>query len=198
MTTYGLRGRDLDPVLSGAGAPIAALAAPKALKVLRERARQLAERPASPAVAARQDLLVVRCGSARYGIELAHLVGVHPASSITPLPDAPCHCLGVAVIGGHLYPVFDLAGSLGRPPVVPAFLALVKIAEDRVVGFAVAEVEGTETVRGLADAPVNANAAVRGVTRDLVAVLDTAVLVSFPDTTGPGGPARPRGERQRT
>src|SRR6266568_458493 len=154
-------------------------------RILRERAQTLARPLAEPsAVTDVLDLAVFILAGARYGIEAAYVLEVTPARELTPVPCTPPHILGVVNHRGRILPILDLRNLF-------ALAAQETTAESRVV---VVEV-GRMTVGILADAvlgtmrvgmhevmppPVTVlhdqQVALRGVTGEMVAVLDLEAL----------------------
>jgi len=161
-------------------------------RILRERAQTLARPLAAPsAVTDVLDLAVFTLAGARYGIEAVHVLEVIPLRELTPVPCTPPHILGVVNHRGRLLPILDLRNLF-------ALAAQEMTAESRVV---VVEV-GRMTFGILADAvlgtmrvgmhevmppPVtllhDQQVALRGITGEMVAVLDLEALARDPRLT---------------
>jgi purine-binding chemotaxis protein CheW len=83
-------------------------ASAEADRILRARARALAQ-PASSAAPGRMlELLEFRLASERYALETRHVQNVHPLRELTPLPCTPPFVLGIVNVRGRILPVFDL------------------------------------------------------------------------------------------
>jgi len=81
-------------------------------KILAQRARRLAQRPAAQPGGPSLDVLVFRLGEQRYGLPLAALQGVLPGPALTPVPGAPGRWAGVFVVEGRIRPALDLCHLL--------------------------------------------------------------------------------------
>jgi purine-binding chemotaxis protein CheW len=169
-----------------------ALSPAEVRRILRERAQALARPLAQPsAVTDVLELAVFVLAGARYGIEAAYVLEVTPVRELTPVPCTPPHILGVVNHRGRILPILDLRQLF-------ALAAHEVTAESRVV---VVEVGGM-TFGILADAvlgtirveahevmppPVtllhDQQAAIRGVTGEMVAVLDLEALARDPRLT---------------
>ena len=159
---------------------------------LRERARVLARPLAEPVVVTDVlNLAVFVLAGARYGIEAAYVLEVAPLRELTPVPCTPPYILGVMNHRGRILPILDLRNLF-------ALAAQEMTAESRVVAV---EVDGM-TFGILADAvlgtmqvgihevvlpPVtllhDQQAALRGVTGEMIAVLDLEALARDPRLT---------------
>ena len=136
-------------------------------------------------------LAVFVLAGARYGIEAAYVLEVAPLRELTPVPCTPPHILGVMNHRGRILPILDLRNLF-------ALAAQEMTAESRVVAV---EVDGM-TFGILADAvlgtmqvgihevvlpPVtllhDQQAALRGVTGEMIAVLDLEALARDPRLT---------------
>lgn len=153
-------------------------------EVLEERARALARPLELPAAAAAVTLLVFSLGGERYGIEAAHVLEVVPLHGLTPVPSTPPFLLGVLNYRGRVLPVLDLrrvlapsAGGVpegGRVVVVLTDGTMFGIFADEVGGMAA--VASGEMVTRPAALAREGQAFVRGVTGEMVAVLDAEAL----------------------
>lgn len=86
-------------------------------RVLQQRARALAR----PVVGSEVDgdtleVLELRLGAERYGIESRHVREVCTLRHLTPLPCTPPFVAGVVGVRGRITAVLDLKQLLGRPP----------------------------------------------------------------------------------
>lgn len=161
-----------------------------AQRILDERAKVLA-RPHEqvPLRTVALDLLVFSLSTERYGIETTCVVEVARSPELTRVPCTPPFVLGVINHRGRIVPVLDLQRLLGRAG------AETPTAESRVVtveaggmtfGILAAAVVGSIRI-GVDDlaparsAPVGSGPSlVRGVTAEMVAVLDLDALVGDP------------------
>lgn len=158
----------------------------EAQRILDERAKALArprERVSLPTVTL--DLLVFSLGAERYGIETACVVDVLRSPELTRVPCTPPFVLGVVNHRGRIVPVLDLQRLFRRAgPGAPAESRVVTV-EARGMSFGILAAAVTGSIRIGADdlAPPPAalvgsgSSLVRGVTADMVAVLDVDALV---------------------
>lgn len=124
-------------------------------RILRERARALAQEPTSTAEhEARAEALVVRVGSARYAVPLATLSSVVALDGVTPLPGAPSFVSGLAQVHGHVITIVDLGVLLGEAPSPPTRALLVEV-ESEAFGLGIAAYETVLPLpsEGLSPAP---------------------------------------------
>jgi purine-binding chemotaxis protein CheW len=77
-------------------------------RILRARARALAQPPPPAAPSTMLELLEFRLASERYALETRHVQNVHPLRELTPLPCTPPFVLGIVNVRGRILPVFDL------------------------------------------------------------------------------------------
>lgn len=156
-------------------------------RVLDARARALARPPeaAAPAVAP-LDLVVFGLGAERYGVEARCVQAVLPLGELVALPGAPAVVLGVIHHRGRVLPVIDLrrlleaggggAARAGRAVVIEAAGAEFALYADAVPGT-------SQALEPLAPAPAGAAGQpglLRGVTPELVGVLDVEALARHP------------------
>lgn len=159
--------------------------------ILEERARNLARPLEKEDDGDSVSLVVVSVGTERYGLDITRLQETKPLSGLTHLPNVPPFWKGLVNLRGHLVPVLDLrrylqlpgAGSDENETVVVA------AAGDLVVGLLV---DSITDVRRLplaqikpppAETAGTRNQAVRGVTPDLISVLDLDALLADPNLT---------------
>jgi chemotaxis signal transduction protein len=82
--------------------------------VWRQRAARLASRSARMASPADEvQVIVLRIGAERYGVELTGVAGVLPPVVCTPVPGAPQAVAGIIAVHGEIRPVLDLRRMLG-------------------------------------------------------------------------------------
>lgn len=158
-------------------------------RILSERARALAQPLGAPATTDdRLQLLVIVLAKERYGIEIAHVEDVFPLRELTPVPCTPPLVLGVINHRGRVLPVLDLRRLFdltGQGVAEGSRVAAVEIGGLRVglygdgvegiVEVGVDEVSPASTILG-----GERQAFLRGVTRDLLGVLDLDALVRDP------------------
>jgi purine-binding chemotaxis protein CheW len=77
-------------------------------RILRARARTLAQPPTLAAPTRMLELLEFRLASERYALETRHVQNVHPLRELTPLPCTPPFVLGIVNVRGRILPVLDL------------------------------------------------------------------------------------------
>ena len=168
------------------------LSAEEAGRILKERARALA-RPVEKAVTQAEavELLVFSLGTERYGIETAHVVEVIPLRELTPVPCTPASVLGVVNHRGRILPVLDLRRLFGLADQgMPEGSRVVAVeAGGMRFGIFAGAVTGTVRVGAEEVAVLPATPAadrqglIRGVTGEMVAVLDLDALSQDPRIT---------------
>jgi len=158
-------------------------------RILGARARALAKpREEAPTASEVLDLLIFSLAGERYGIETAHVLEAVPLRELTPVPCTPPLVLGVLNHRGRILPVLDLRRLFelaGRG--VPEGSKLVAVEAARMTfGIFVDAVAGTMRVGSHEVAPPpgalagERQAPIRGVTREMIAVLDLAALARDP------------------
>ncbi len=161
-------------------------------RILRARARALAKPlEAAPTPAERLELLVFRLAGERYGIEMARVLEVLPLRDLVPVPGTPAFVLGVVNHRGRILPVlelrrlFDLAGQ----EVAEGSRVVAVEAGGMTFGVFAEAVIGTVTVGANEVAPppviltADRQAFLRGVTGEMVAMLDLEALARDPRIT---------------
>jgi purine-binding chemotaxis protein CheW len=157
--------------------------------VLRMRAERLARRGRDKAAeGALLPVLVFRVREETYAFELASLVEAAPSVRCTPLPGAPPELVGVTNLRGEIRPVLDAAvllssGGEAEPEETSRVLFLRR--EGAEVGLRVDTVDRVRMIRedDLAAATAGAATAspfVKGVTRDMIIVLDARAFLALP------------------
>lgn len=158
-------------------------------RILRERAKSLARpREEAPEAAATLDLLVFTLGGERYGIETDHAVEVIPVHDLVPVPCTPPFVLGVVNHRGQVLPVLDLQRLSGLPGQAAKEGCLAVVVEAGGMKFGIFAEAAEGAVRAGANelAPPPAppaggrEAFIRGVTREMVGVLDLEALARDP------------------
>jgi purine-binding chemotaxis protein CheW len=158
-------------------------------RILSQRARAFAQPLAAPATTGeRLELLVIALAEERYGIEIAHVADVFPLRELTPVPCTPPLVLGVINHRGRVLPIldlrrlFDLAGQGiaegSRVVAVEAGGMRFGLYSDGLKGIVQVGVDEISppppALGGGRQAPL------RGVTGDMLAVLDLDALVRDP------------------
>lgn len=158
-------------------------------RILRERARALA-RPLEKVRVPTEvlELLLFSLGGGRYAIETAHVLEAVPLRALTPVPCTPPVILGVINHRGRILPVLDfrrLFGSAGQGVTEGSRVVVVE-AGGMTFGIYADAVAGTVRIAAHELAPPPAGPAggrqgfIRGVTGEMVAVLDVQALGQDP------------------
>lgn len=158
-------------------------------RILRQRAEALAKpleevRPPTELL----ELLVLALSGERYGIETVHVLEVVPLRGLTPVPATPPFVLGVVNHRGRILPILDLRRlfELAGQGVTDANRVVAVEAGAKVFGIFADAVAGTVRVGTDEVAPPPANLAgdhqalIRGITGEMVAVLDLEALARDP------------------
>jgi purine-binding chemotaxis protein CheW len=160
-----------------------------AKRILRERAQALA-RPLAQTEAAseRLDLLVFSLTDARYAVETGGLAEVTPLRELTPVPCAPPFVRGVVNHRGRILAVldlgrfFELTGQAIKPDsvivTVEAGGLSFGILTDMVVGTV--QCAASDLSPPPAELPAARRIFLKGVTAEMVAVLDLEALARDP------------------
>lgn len=158
-------------------------------RILRERAEALAK-PVEEArpPAEMLELLVFSLSGERYGIETTHVLEVIPLRGLTPVPCTPPFVLGVVNHRGRILPVLDLRRLLelaghgvpegSRVVVVEAAEMTFGIFADGVAGTV--RLEPDEVVPPPVALADERQAVIRGITGEMVAVLDLEAFARDP------------------
>jgi chemotaxis signal transduction protein len=138
-------------------------------------------------------VLVVRSGSARYGMSLGDEVAVLDEADLVPVPGTHPAVRGVSSVRGRLVLRVDLQALLQGPagPHRPSASIVVARAAGRTVAFEVDEVDLAAGGELLPLPPEWGGPSAVGVTRhgeELVPVLDLPALVSRLDAPAPVAP----------
>jgi chemotaxis signal transduction protein len=160
-------------------------------RILDDRARALA-RPAREEEQDESDEFVVACfGPERYAVPVKHVVEVLPGPAVTPVSGTGPEWAGIVNVRGTLYPVLDLATYLGlasagaSDPPGDRTMVLVT-AGGSTVGLLADEIPGIRRLpeADIAAAPPSsrgpASNALRGLTSDLLTILDVENLLADP------------------
>jgi purine-binding chemotaxis protein CheW len=160
-------------------------------RILEERARALAGALVAEEPADTVELVVLTVGSERYGAEADRVREIRFLAELTPVPGTPPLWAGIVNVRGTLYPVLDLRRCFGLPhPGADAGDQAKKVALVSAAGLTVGlMVEDASEVRSVAadaigppleGASAAVTATVRGVTDDLLAILDVEALLADP------------------
>jgi purine-binding chemotaxis protein CheW len=157
-------------------------------RVLEERARALARSSDADETSGETiGMVVLAVGEERYGVEVQDVQEIEPLDKITPIPGTPAFWTGVVNLRGSMYPVLDIERYLGLPSseqVESPKVALVS-RHGISVGLLVDEVPEIRQVKLAEVGPPVADGSskaevVRGVTPDMLSVLDLEALLSDP------------------
>lgn len=169
--------------------------------VLRMRAERLARRGREKNAEVRHlPVLTFRVRGETYAMDLGGLVEAATAVRCTPLPGAPPELVGVTNLRGEIRPVLDAAvllNAAGEAPVAGTSQVVFLRRKGAEVGLRVDSVDRVRLVRedDLAAAVAGAATAspfVKGVTRDMLIILDAAAFLALPLV---GGRERADGEK---
>jgi purine-binding chemotaxis protein CheW len=156
--------------------------------ILEERARALARSSENEETSGETiRMVVLAVGDERYGVEVQDVQEIEPLDKLTPIPGTPAFWTGVVNLRGSMYPVLDIERYLGLPiseGVDDPKVALVSRA-GLSVGLLVDEVPEIRQVRSNEIGPPVADGSskaevVRGVTADMLSILDLDALLSDP------------------
>jgi purine-binding chemotaxis protein CheW len=132
-------------------------------------------------------MVVLVVGDERYGVDVQDVQEIEPLDKLTPIPGTPSFWAGVVNLRGSMYPVLDIERYLALPASEAAESPKVALVSrgGLSVGLLVDEVAeirevhsseiGPPVVDGSSKAEV-----VRGVTPDMLAVLDLEALLADP------------------
>jgi len=157
-------------------------------RVLEERARALARSSDEDETSGETiGMVVLAVGEERYGVEVQDVQEIEPLDKITPIPGTPAFWTGVVNLRGSMYPVLDIERYLGLPlseEVESPKVALVS-RNGISVGLLVDEVPEIRPVKVSEIGPPVADGSskaevVRGVTPDMLSILDLEALLSDP------------------
>jgi purine-binding chemotaxis protein CheW len=176
------------PVAAAPAAPPQTAAVDEITPILEERARALARSSDNEeATGETTRMVVLAVGDERYGVEVQDVQEIEPLDKLTPIPGTPAFWTGVVNLRGSMYPVLDIERYLGLPisdGVEDPKVALVSRA-GLSVGLLVDEVPEIRQVRSNEIGPPVADGSskaevVRGVTPDMLSILDLDALLSDP------------------
>lgn len=159
-----------------------------ARRILEDRARALAGALVADEPLDTVELVVLTVGSERYGVDADRVREVRPLAELTPVPGTPPCWAGIVNVRGSLHPVLDLRWYLGLPRADGdrAEKVVLAAAAGLTVGLMVEDASGVRSVPAdaigppLGGASEAVSATVRGVTDDLLAILDVEALLADP------------------
>jgi purine-binding chemotaxis protein CheW len=161
----------------------------QAQRILRERAQALARPPEEVSLpTVKLECLVFSLGGERCGIETAYIVDVLRFADLTRVPGTPPFVLGVMNHRGRVLPVLDIQRLLGTAETTATSGSRVLTVEAGGMSFGILAdaVAGRIRVGAEELAPPPAGrvgvgaSVVRGVTDEMVAILDVDALVRDP------------------
>jgi purine-binding chemotaxis protein CheW len=157
-------------------------------KVLEERAAVLARSSEDDAETEETTgMVILVVGDERYAVEVQDVQEIEPLGKVTPIPGTPAFWTGVVNLRGSMFAVLDVERYLGLPASQDAENPKVAVVSRAglSVGLLVDDVSEIRKVRSSEIGPPVAEGsskaeAVRGVTPDMVSVLDLEALLSDP------------------
>lgn len=173
-------------------------------EILAQRAVELARPVETETPTGRVALVLLSLGAERYGVEIGYVVGVEPLVELTPIPGAPSPWVGLINVRGTLVPVIDTRIYMGTEETTePAGTdpRVVLVTDSRVtVGLLADDVSHVSRIpraevrptlgRGRSSGPN----VVRGVTTEMVAILDVDAVLSEASRVVEDAPAAGEGE----
>jgi purine-binding chemotaxis protein CheW len=156
--------------------------------ILEERAAALARSSEEDETSGETiSLVVLAVGDERYGVEVQDVQEIEPLEKLTPIPGTPAFWTGVVNLRGSMYAVLDIERYLGLPASDDAENPKVALVSrgGLSVGLLVDEVAEIRKVRSSEIGPPVADGSskaevVRGVTPDMLSVLDLEALLADP------------------
>lgn len=160
---------------------------PEAIRrILHTRAVALARPPEEEEIGESVSLMVMTVGVERYGIDIVKVQEVKPLTNATPVPLTPLEWAGVVNMRGSLYPILDLRRYLGLQEAenLDEPIAVIVTGGRLTAGLLVEDVPEVRRVRLAEILPPLAEGTrkdvLRGVTDDLLNVLDVEALLADP------------------
>jgi purine-binding chemotaxis protein CheW len=177
---------------------------PNVDEVLAQRAAALARPVEFDTPVDTVHLVFLSLGDERYGADIRHVLGIEPFSELTPVPGAPTPWIGVINIRGTLVPVLDTRAYMGAQTEegsVASEAKVVLVSDSRLtVGLLADEVSNVSRVPlaeirpPLGRGPSSRSHILRGVTPDMVGILDIEKLLSEASRVVEQDPAAQGGE----
>ncbi len=155
-------------------------------QILQTRARLLAQSPQAADSVQGIGYVALQLGKEKYGVAIQYVQEIRVVGHLTRVPSTPAFYAGLVNLRGHLYPVLDLQRYLGLPEeknspksklVLVAALGLeICILADAVLG--IQWVTDAEIQTLLTDSASQPRSVIRGVTADLLSILDVEGLLA--------------------
>lgn len=157
--------------------------------ILQNRAQVLARTPIEIDPGQMIELVIVEVGSERQGVEIQHVREIQPVRGLTPIPSLAPFWAGLVNLRGTLFPVLHLGRYLNLESDLRgedlSRGQIVLVSDDRLtLALWVNEVVEVRQVPS-ADvvSPGGTREVVRGVTSDLIVVLDLPAILADPKLT---------------
>ena len=155
--------------------------------VLEERAAALARSSDDDETSGEMiSIVVLVVGDERYGVDVQDVQEIEPLDKLTPIPGTPAFWAGVVNLRGSMYPVLDIERYLSLPATAAENPKVALVSRGGLsVGLLVDEVAEIRKVRSSEIGPPVADGSskaevVRGVTPDMLSVLDLEALLADP------------------
>ena len=155
--------------------------------VLEERAAALARSSDDDETSGETiSIVVLVVGDERYGVDVQDVQEIEPLDKLTPIPGTPAFWAGVVNLRGSMYPVLDIERYLSLPATAAENPKVALVSRGGLsVGLLVDEVAEIRKVRSSEIGPPVADGSskaevVRGVTPDMLSVLDLEALLADP------------------
>jgi purine-binding chemotaxis protein CheW len=151
-------------------------------RVLRERAKRLAQQREDSARVGELEVIVFRLGAERYALNVEELRGVHPIDGLTRVPCTPAIVAGILNLRGEIITVLDAASLLGdestRDPGTGRKILTVD-GDGQRVGLLVDEILAMEKIdTDRLDSATSARDFILGIAQARIALLDVQRLLS--------------------
>ena len=154
-------------------------------RILEQRARAAARRPAAPDVTERLDILAFSLAGEQYGVEVSHVGEVCKLKDLTALPCTPASIAGVMNLRGQILAVVDLRRLFDLPNrgLTEFNKVIVLRGADRDFGLMADSIDGLQSVPvlslqdGLPTLTGIRERFLKGVTVRMLAVLDGRKLL---------------------
>jgi purine-binding chemotaxis protein CheW len=132
-----------------------------------------------------QQLLTFALANESYGVDIQRVQEIRGWSSVTPIPEAPHHVLGVQNLRGSIVPIIDLRARIGMSSVEPSATTVIIVLSietgegARTFGIVVDRVSDVTnlTAASLRPVPSMGNGASAEYLRGLLSLGDTMILV---------------------
>jgi purine-binding chemotaxis protein CheW len=156
--------------------------------ILEQRAAALARSSKkSETTAETVAMVVLVVGDERYGVDVRDIQEIEPLDKLTPIPGTGAFWSGIVNLRGSMYPVLDVERYLGLSESERVRLPKIALVSRDGMGvgllvdevFEIREVAVTEIGPPVIE-PENRAGVVRGVTPDLLSILDVEALLADP------------------